>query len=218
MKITDCKNVTHPINYRLSTSESGFICFDKDIVKFSQNALELCNGDNKIRLQLKHTLLGVQTLCQKSSYLYSKVLNECPLLFRTFDKSFEAVDTRDQFIIKDSLFVVKFTNINGKYRLNQLKDLVDEKESSFIEDSCIYQQEIEEISAECMICGKNGPEQMLEICDCKNMVHLECHKLKYEPLTIIKEHTNITKIVIDNYGCNVCGKRYDSKLKSIRNI
>ena len=85
-----------------------------------------------------------------------------------------------------------------------------------MQDSCIYQSELEDKSNKCFICKLDEPDNMLEICDCRNKVHLECFKTKYEPKTVITQHGHYNKLTIDDYGCSVCGKRYDSKLTSVR--
>lgn len=120
IRIINCTNKKQPLKSSLSINESGFLCFSENSSKFAANALELGNTEDKIRIQLKHTLVAIQTMHQSPSYLYDNVLKELPMLFQTFNERFENIETRDQLIIKNNLYVVKFTGIKGAYRLNQV--------------------------------------------------------------------------------------------------
>lgn len=120
MKITCLEGNNNQEPIKISVPESGFICLSNEGHKFSTNALDLNTKDNKIRIQPKQTLVALQTLCHNSNCLYSKVLKDIPMLFRTFNGDFEPISTKDQMIINNSLFIVKFTSINGSFKLNHV--------------------------------------------------------------------------------------------------
>lgn len=99
--------------------------------------------------------------------------------------------------------------------IKKTKDYIDEKETSFLQESCIYHNEYQEKTTPCTICNEEKPGNMLEVCGCKKMVHLECFKAKFESKTKSTNKGSYIKLVIDDYGCGTCGKRYDSKLNSL---
>lgn len=102
--------------------------------------------------------------------------------------------------------------------IKKVRDCIEEKEASFLQESCNYNIDYEEKITCCAICNKEKPENMLEMCECKEIVHLECFKAMFALKSKITNKSNYTKLVIDDYGCITCGKRYDSKLNSLRCI
>lgn len=120
IRIYNYTNKKQPHKSYLQVYESGFLTFSENRAMFAANALKSGNTEDKIRIHLKHTHVAINTMYQSPSYLYGNVLKELRMLFQTFSRRFENIETRDQLIIKNNLYVVKFTSIKGTFRLNHV--------------------------------------------------------------------------------------------------
>lgn len=67
----------------------------------------------------------------------------------------------------------------------------------------------------CALCEKEHTDNLYEVCDCKQFVHLDCFIRKFVTNTQITYFKNYAKLVVDDFGCRVCGQRYESELISI---
>ena len=70
----------------------------------------------------------------------------------------------------------------------------------------------------CALCEKEHTENLYEVCDCKQFVHIDCFIRKFANNTQITYYKNYAKLVIEDFGCKVCGQRYESKLTSVHDL
>lgn len=120
IKVIDNKDPKQPVVHKLTIDQSGFLYISQNIVKFSANILDLEANEDTIRIHLKEEEIVIQSVPYYLNYLYKRVIHELPLLFKTFHSQYEEIDIRDQIIVRSSLYIVKFTNFGGTFRLNNV--------------------------------------------------------------------------------------------------
>lgn len=120
VKVTDNKDPKRPKVHKLYIDESGFIYVSHERVMFSTNILDLKVNEDTLKVYMSEKDMVIQSVPYYMNYLYQRVLNQLPLLFKPFHNAYEEIDIRDQMSFKDKLYIVKFTNFNGIFRLNNV--------------------------------------------------------------------------------------------------
>ena len=120
VRVIDRRDPSVPVVHKVQVDQSGFIYISHDRVRFSPNILDLQASEDTLKIQLDGEGVFLQSVPYYTNFLYSRVLHELPLLFKRFDRAHEPVDIRDQFIINNNLYIVKFTNFNGTFKLNNV--------------------------------------------------------------------------------------------------
>lgn len=120
VKVTDTKVKKNVLVHKLTIDQSGFIYISENRIKFSPNILDLQVNEDTLRVQLNGDEVIIQSVPYYTNYLYKRVIHELPLLFKSFNNEYEEIDIRDQIYLDSSLYVVKFVNFNGTFRLNNV--------------------------------------------------------------------------------------------------
>lgn len=120
VNVKDNRDPQQPLVHKLRIDRSGFIYLSHERVRFSANILDLEASEDTLRVYMREDGMVVQSMPYYLNFLYQRVLHELPLLFKSFSAHYEEIDIRDQIYYEGSLYVVKFTNFNGSFRLNNV--------------------------------------------------------------------------------------------------
>lgn len=200
---------------KLEIKNSGFLLIDPPSIKFIEDMCSLKKIPNISELLIKKSSLELKNISNYQNYLYPKILNnELDLLFKNFNNDYNPLTIKDFFIIDNDLFYVKMVNLNGFLKVNSTKDVIEEDEHSFLNDSWVYNKMGSTRNMACCMGCKPVHEgigyNLFEICNCDKLIHLKCFQSMFLEKTKVEYFENYFKMTVRDFKCFECGKRYES--------
>lgn len=87
--------------------------------------------------QNKNYVTFIPKLSHKNFH-YSKLIDKPnEILWRNFNIDYEPLSIKDMFLDKDNIYYIKAIKLNGKFKVNQVKDYVKDDELSFLNSSFV---------------------------------------------------------------------------------
>lgn len=211
----ECKisDKTKMFKNKLQISNSGFLLIDPSSIRFIEDMCSLKKIPNIVELIIKKDSLILKNISNFQNYLYPKILKkETQLLFKNFNFEYIPVSIKDFFLIDENLYYIKMINLNGFLKVNSTKDVIEDNEQSFLNDSWVYNKMGSTRNLKCfMNCKEDDHEyNLFEICNCDKLIHLKCFQKIFLDKTKVEHFENYFKMTVQDFKCFDCGKRYES--------